>query len=202
MIPVKYTPLPQKLGCIRLLRLLPNNNTTSPLDCELFDANINDEDRVPYEALSYTWGDAGQTVDIRVSGCVFPATVNLEAALRALRKADQPRVLWIDAICINQKDLEEQGEQVRVMWDIYQAADCVVVWLGPADGDTSIAMENFAAKEAQKRLPTRNEWKTEPPAGHEGHWCGCHAGDWASYPPRIGIQKLAERRWFSRVWVS
>lgn len=38
--------------------------------------------------------------------------------------------LWIDAICINQADLEERSAQVRIMPRIYSNADCVIVWLG------------------------------------------------------------------------
>lgn len=187
---------------IRLLRIHPNGDSTSKIECELFHEEIDNKDRTPYEALSYTWGDASQTVDIQVNGCAFSVTVNLEAALRSLRKADDPRVLWVDAVCINQTDLTERAKQVRIMWDIYQAANCVVVWLGPEEGDSAIAMENFARREAQIRLPARNVWKRERPAEHKGHWCGCHAGDWETYPPRLGVLNIAERAWFTRVWVS
>lgn len=37
---------------------------------------------------------------------------------------------WIDAICINQDDLEERSAQVAIMPQIYSKADCVIVWLG------------------------------------------------------------------------
>lgn len=184
---------------IRLLSLYPNRDSNHRIECELFHDDIDNKNRSPYEALSYTWGDASQTVNVQINGCAFPVTVNLEAALRALRYADKPRVLWVDALCINQNDIKERGEQVRIIWDIFQAADCVVVWLGPEEGDSAIAMDNFARREAQTRLPARN-WK-ERPAVHEGRYCGCAAGDWKTYPPRIGLLNLAERRWFTRAWV-
>lgn len=202
MASYQYQRLSDDLYNIRLLKVLPNSDFTSKIDCELFHENINNTDRPPYEALSYTWGDASLTVDIRVNGCIFPANPNLEAALRALRITDKPRILWVDGICIDQTNIKERGEQVRIMWHIYKAAECVVVWLGPEEGDSAIAMENFARREAQTRLSARKEWRKERPAEHKGHWCGCHAGDLDTYPPRIGVQKLAERRWFTRVWVS
>jgi hypothetical protein len=37
--------------------------------------------------------------------------------------------LWIDAICINQADLDERKQQVQLMRDVYSGASRVVVWL-------------------------------------------------------------------------
>lgn len=122
-----YNPLPSDGSSIRLLRLLPSSRKRSEIECKLFEANIADTKNVPFEALSYTWGDATRTVEVNLDSTAFEATVNLEAALRALRKPDQPRVFWVDAVCINQKDVREQSEQVRMMWNIYKAAERVVV---------------------------------------------------------------------------
>ena len=118
------TRLSHVVSDTRLLTILPNCTSRSRIECEIFHDNIGVMDRTHYEAL---WGDVGQTVDIRLNDCVFPATANFEAALRALGKVDKPRVPRVDAICVDQGDWEEQGEQVRVMWDIYKAADRVVV---------------------------------------------------------------------------
>ncbi|KAH7063709.1 hypothetical protein B0J12DRAFT_563004 [Macrophomina phaseolina] len=40
------------------------------------------------------------------------------------------RILWVDAICINQDDLEERAAQVKIMSRIYDKALEVLVWLG------------------------------------------------------------------------
>jgi Heterokaryon incompatibility protein (HET) len=140
-------------------------------------------------------------VDIGLNGCVFPATINLETGLRALRMTDRARALWVDAICINQVDVKEKGEQVRVMWDIYRAADCVLVWLGPEEGDSAIAMANMARRDTQTKLAAR-KMKMERPEDYKGlGWCGCHAGDFDTHPQRIGMQNILGRGWFKRVWV-
>ena len=55
---------------------------------------------------------------------------NLYAALVRLRSDRHPRTMWIDALCINQGDLQERTEQVSMMRDIYAHASGVVVWLG------------------------------------------------------------------------
>lgn len=197
-----YIPLAPDGASIRLLRLLPSSNRADNIECEVYRGSLRDPHRQPYEALSYTWGDASQTVDIGLSGHVFAATLNLEAALRALRSPDEPRILWVDSVCINQSDLQEQGQQVAIMWDIYKAAECVVVWLGPEEGDSAIAMSDFARNETQRRLTTRKKPMVKLANYDRSNWCSCRAGDFETIPPRIGVQNLLGRRWFTRVWVS
>jgi len=90
-------------------------------------------DAPPYEALSYVWGPFNSPDDpdlIQLNDCGFEVTTNLWRALYALRHETKDRVLWIDAICINQGDLEERSSQVQLMRDVYRKARSVVVWLG------------------------------------------------------------------------
>jgi Heterokaryon incompatibility protein (HET) len=75
------------------------------------------------------------------SGMKIQITVNLDAALRRLRLPDQPRLLWVDAICINQGDIIERSRQVRIMRDIYANAKTVVVWLGEAENKDALAFK-------------------------------------------------------------
>ena len=63
-------------------------------------------------------------------------TKNVHEALKHLRFKHESRLLWIDAICVNQQDLKERGSQVQRMPDIYGSADSVLIWLGP-DSDSS-----------------------------------------------------------------
>ncbi|KAK4125812.1 heterokaryon incompatibility, partial [Parathielavia appendiculata] len=56
-------------------------------------------------------------------------TDNLHRLLRHLRLRDESRRLWIDQICINQKDEVEKGAQIRLMTEIYAGASPVVIWL-------------------------------------------------------------------------
>jgi hypothetical protein len=69
-----------------------------------------------YEALSYRWGDPLDTQPIVCEGKRFNATTNLYLALHRLRyEAEEPRRIWIDAICINQMDVAERNQQVALM---------------------------------------------------------------------------------------
>lgn len=83
------TVLPSEGASIRLLRLLPSHETTGKIECEIFPASLSEESAASYEALSYTWGDATQTVDIELSGCVFPVNLNLDSALTGPAKTRQ-----------------------------------------------------------------------------------------------------------------
>lgn len=78
-----------------------------------------------YVALSYRWSDPNNTREIFINRKPVHVTENLECALRVLRNKLPMRIgvrLWVDAICINQQDLEERNLQVERMQDIYKKA--------------------------------------------------------------------------------
>jgi Heterokaryon incompatibility protein (HET) len=79
-----------------------------------------------YEALFYVWGDPSRSL-IQCSGTTMYVTKNLKYALLQLRIDGKTRVLWIDAICLNQLDLQEQAQQVKIMSSIYSKAPHTVV---------------------------------------------------------------------------
>ena len=71
-------------------------------------------------------------------------TRNLAAALRCFQSSGNSRILWIDSICINQSDIQEKNQQVRLMGEIYKKARRVLIWLGEKDHageDTTKAFE-------------------------------------------------------------
>ena len=87
-----------------------------------------------YEALSYTWDIQGEPAhEMECDGATLHVYTNLHDALQALRWTDRPRVLWADAICIDQTNDEEKGEQVKMMGRIFAGASRVVVWVGERD---------------------------------------------------------------------
>lgn len=93
--------------------------------------------------LSYCWEDARTTRGININGNSNNVTANLEAALRQLRESyctKQSFKLWADAICIDQSNLEELGQQVGWKRDIYASAWHVVISLGVDANDSLLAM--------------------------------------------------------------
>lgn len=97
----------------------------------------------PYEAISYTWGAPEFPERIEVDNRLFPITTNLACALKSFRQPDTERILWADAICINQKDVQEKSQQVAMMARIYQKARRVLIWLGESCEKSQRAMEGY-----------------------------------------------------------
>jgi len=53
-------------------------------------------------------------------------------------------VLWIDAICINQEDVDEKSHQVAMMGDLYSRCLTVYIWLGVVNHSASRRQDPFA----------------------------------------------------------
>lgn len=115
-----YAPLIRP-GAFRLLTLLPSVEAGDNVECTLSPAFL-DENPV-YDALSYVWGDKNAPDPILVNKQPYHTTDYLREALTLLRDSlEEPLTLWVDAICINQSDLEERRDQVLQMRRIYACA--------------------------------------------------------------------------------
>jgi hypothetical protein len=167
---------------IRLLRLLPKETDPGNLRCELFDFALEDvSGQAPiYEALSYVWGSKQNLKSIILDNQSFDITPNLFSALQHLRDDKFPRVIWVDAVCINQNDTEKES-QIALMAEIYAKASRVVIWLGDSDGND----DPFAAIRLAAQCST----------GHSA------AGAFNAEVCRQNIPQLLERPWFQRIWV-
>lgn len=103
----------------------------------------------PYEAVSYAWGDAdtdarihvlasaGNDAKVEIKESVLMITHNVEEMLRTFRSDTDIVNLWLDAVCLNQKDKDELGHQIAAMGEIFGQAPRTRVWLGLADEDTA-----------------------------------------------------------------
>ncbi|KAG5811104.1 hypothetical protein H9Q74_006174 [Fusarium xylarioides] len=126
---------------IRLLHVEPGA-FDDPIRCSFRLASLKEVEskRIDFHALSYCWGDPTEREDIFLSkegdfgngkeGMPFSIGKSAAQALRRLRLEDETLVIWIDAVCINQDDLEERAQQVTLMSQIYSLASVVHIWLG------------------------------------------------------------------------
>lgn len=126
-----YHPLPNNRTFFRLLELLPGTDQ-EPLRCRLRTEQISSYPT--YEAISYVWrvfNDERDDASIQCdNGHTVGITWNLKMALMSLRQEHTPRLVWADAVCINQDDLEERKEQVQCMREVFENASKILVWLG------------------------------------------------------------------------
>ncbi|KAF3051021.1 hypothetical protein E8E11_006329 [Didymella keratinophila] len=135
-----YAPLDKGTKEIRLVTILPASDDDF-LRCELLPAQPLAVIKHQYHALSYCAGDPKQTTPIVIDGLQFNAFVSLGSALHQLRRAAgaEQQLLWVDQICINQRNPMEKAHQVGFMRDIYKNAERVIVWLGDQRyGDLSL----------------------------------------------------------------
>ena len=180
---------------IRLITLAPGK-WRDPIECNLQIASL--DSNPTYEALSYVWGDASLRRWIHLKKSNFDVSKSLEVALRHLRHEDSERVMWIDAICINQSDNAEKSEQVKRMQFIYARTSHLVVWVGEASEDSDLGMRTLEQiGEELKEVPI---WEIDlanvslirnMPEAIE------------SFDPKpwVALNRLFQRPWFQRVWV-
>ncbi|CAI9637141.1 unnamed protein product [Alternaria burnsii] len=124
-----YSPLDALRKEIRLLHV-HSGAWNDDLECHLETVSLDDNPR--FYAISYVWGDPNITLPITIDGEPLAITRNLRNGLQRLRKTDETLIIYADAACINQSDVNERSEQVRLMGEIYSSAEEVFIWLGYA----------------------------------------------------------------------
>jgi hypothetical protein len=123
--------------------------------CNLVEVTL---DKHPvYDALSYVWGDPKIQATLQIEGASLKVTTNLELALRYLRLVDKPRTIWVDAICIDQSNIEERNRQIGIMKGIYSSCAVDLVWIGESNKDTQRAIDTVKRMKSQnlQRLTNR-----------------------------------------------
>jgi hypothetical protein len=171
---------------IRLLEILRAEDDDATIVGTLAPVSIHNPPR--YVALSYTWGEMVATTSITIlrsqtegrEGTVLPITFNVEAALRALFRKGI-RYVWVDMICVNQKDFQERSNQVSLMGQIYVKATKVVAWAGLADEASRTVMA--ALMSSQDKTPEQKG-----------------IDDAIQLGPGI-LQAFLDRPYFKRIWI-
>jgi hypothetical protein len=131
-----------------------------------------------YDALSYVWGDSDNPQSIYIGKHDLSVNRNLYAALSRLRNFSLERIIWVDAICIDQKNTKEKEQQIRLMPKIFSQANSVIVWLGEEADDSDQALE-VIVEAGRDRATSLSVEATVQQA----------------------VIKLLQRSWFRRIWV-
>lgn len=190
----RYSSLKESKDEIRLLELY-SGDFGEDIKCSIRHVPL--ASTLEYTALSYTWGDPKIRKAIVVDGQTLEVTVNLFDALRNLRSSQRTQTLWVDAVCINQGDLDERSKQVLRMRDIYTFAKTVEVWLGPAGDDDRAAMalvESLGATVDDPEEPLAKGFNEYEQAFIDIFECA---------EPQVvrALGQLFKRPWWTRVWV-
>lgn len=156
-----------------------------------------------YEAISYAWGStldktAVAVVD-RLHYWSLGVTWNCAEALRSLRYENVSRILWMDAICIDQgtslKALAERGRQVKLMANIFKRAKRVVAWLGSSlPGDEIVA---DWIDEVATNVKLNENWDTFP-VTKEGPWNDVNNAN-INLQQSVALNAFTLRAWYAIV---
>ncbi|KAK1474537.1 hypothetical protein CABS01_15761 [Colletotrichum abscissum] len=157
------------------------------------DLEVHAFDNCPeYEAVSYTW--AGEDDDGALKHPVYVGshwdilwqTKNCWEMLRFVRPKRALRMLWVDAVCINQANVAERNGQVANMARIYSECVRCVVYLGP-----DIAIRPDEDYPRRRRLHELEMGLTVPKFPTH-----------STVPqPMLRLKAILGRKYFSRVWV-
>ena len=183
----KYNSL-QKPREIRLLKVSRRRLFTA-FECSLLHVTLDDKNQ--YEAISYTWNGETPIIDMLVDGKILKVTPAVHDMLTYRHTFLGSCCFWIDAACINQDDLDERGQQVTLMKDIYKKASRVVVFLGPVAKakEANLAREMIHYLVAQKHLYSAT--------GDDFY----NSATKKSNPGWEPLAQLFGHHWFSRMWV-
>lgn len=173
-----YSPLLD--GQIRLLYVHPGKPediiTTSLVAVNLLHAP-------PFEALSYVWGNYQERGTLSINGHAVEIHAELFNAIHTLRAPNSSRLIWADAICIDQTNNVEKAHQVRIMGHIYGAAENVAVYLGKPSEKSEEGMRYL------KFFTDSNNLLEDPPWLYSGL-------------PEVedNLADILARPWFERIW--
>jgi hypothetical protein len=194
----QYDPLGQEVDSIRLIEIIPDSNDRA-IRCRMRNATISEGS---YNCLSYTWLPKYPEHKIEVNGHILTVGENLYQFLVACRTYQTGRrsdhsndthrsfttaSFWIDAICIDQSNLDERNHQVRQMGQIYKGAQEVLMWLGKLDQD----MPEFS----------RELDKLTEPHRHSSSLMATYLGR-ENHSLRDELCKFMTLPYWSRIWIA
>ena len=162
---------------MRLHRGVPDEKLTADL------LIVDLKDAPQYEALSYVWGNSDERSSIYVNGQCIEVPKGAFEALCGIRQPDCDRLVWVDAVSIDQCSIEERNHQVQLMHQIYGSPTKVLVYLGFATEHSREGMLILQALLQTSGMTSGNLWPHSPP---------------------IDVQKyladIFQRPWFTRMW--
>ncbi|KAI0546337.1 hypothetical protein F4679DRAFT_416227 [Xylaria curta] len=183
---------------IRILDLLPGDDA-EPLKGVIRHVTISQVGK--FQALSYVWGGYPSKINpyyLHTHQGSILLNFSLYSALRALRKGSTLSV-WADGVCINQKNPREKALQIKMLGEIFKAAEQVTGWLGHAYNGSEDAMRVLSRITSESHRPSPSISSTESIKAAE---------PLPGMVPDQGdvtwkyINSLLRRPWFARVWIT
>lgn len=184
----------------RLVRLQAKSSKSAEasIACKFFHYSL---DEAPlYSTLSYTWASPG--LDKEESAFCADSTLPIQPNLSAwihthgISLASQGHLFWIDQLCIDQSNISERGDQVRLMKEIYAKSSKLFVWLGPGSDESTLALETMdrAGRVLHDIYRDPHRYSFE-----DYYAMGFPKPDVAAWG---AVYRLFDKPYFQRVWVQ
>jgi hypothetical protein len=185
-----FEKLPSSDEWIRVFRIEPVLHSSGQIRCEMKAVKL--KEKPIYSALSYTWGSAEDGQEVLLNGEPIYMRSNLCQFLRVLQSCQVPGSgdwLWADAICINQADVEERGQQVASMGKIYRGASQMFAWLGEDEDNVAEVFRSL------------NAWSPESSTSGPGHFSHLLARDIYWKGVVEALKNVRDRPYWTRTWI-
>ncbi|KAL9109906.1 MAG: hypothetical protein Q9227_005429 [Pyrenula ochraceoflavens] len=178
---------------VRLLQLEPSDDRDAPIRCRLIQSTLSQ--KPDFEVLSYDSGGTSNDILVLLNDSDFAITANLWLALRQVRMESEIRLLWVDAICIEQSKVSEKNAQLNIVRDIFSTAQQLLAWVGNEKDNSHLIFKHI------------RDWKTyrdDYMAGRttENDAFGERHINMPSFQGSTeeAFQKFCHRPWFYRPW--
>ena len=201
----RHESLPENSTYIRLLEVLDvNHSAKAKVRCKLTTWPVK---QAPlYHAISYTWGDPVPTETIIVNNRRMEVRQNCEYVLKQAHWHGGSRYHWVDAICIDQNNLVEKGNQVAMMGNIFRRAARVLACVGRHADDSGFLYETLATHQrAWNCVDTYSEpriwkWRTRATVPVLRTRLGLRTSE-TRRRLLLALKEFSQRPYFSRLWV-
>ncbi|KAF2671424.1 HET-domain-containing protein [Microthyrium microscopicum] len=177
------------------IRILKLRRTKAQLECTIHQIKYSDGG---FQALSYVWGSPEMPHKMVVRNMIginlgyIPLTASLKDALHDLRDSSQlkSKTFWIDQICIDQTG-KEKNHQVALMGKIYENAERVILYCGPAPVNKLEEERGMALL----RLLNEHYAKNRPLIAV------CKRQDWYRSEDWTWLLQMVYGQWTERLWI-
>ncbi|KAI7546553.1 hypothetical protein KC331_g5546 [Hortaea werneckii] len=152
-----------------------------------------------YHAISYTWGSSSKMDDVPINDKQCRVRANRYDVLRKAISFGREGFYWVDAICINQGDIQEKSAQVAMMGEIFERAEGVLACVGPRANESEMLMQKL-------RTLAHSSWvsgQTWPDLafGLRGYWWIIRQDPQDLRAISDALASFLRRPYFQRLWI-
>lgn len=161
----QYVYRPLEATQIRLLGVYAGEEE-EPIKCSMIHENLSAVSDTNYNTISYHWDDTTEWTTIELDQRVAIIPLNAAAAIRRMRNKHELTILWIDSVCIDQRNGDEKRGQVEMMDKIFASSNHNLIFLGEAEQTDRNALLSIKLirDEVETKAKLHNEYDVLNPA--------------------------------------